>query len=181
MFPCFPLFLCIVHLRSLSYLSLLFSGTLHFFLYLSVASNWAYFKRITLASVRNIDWKLLEDESKEINSNNPVEICWWLGPERKWEKRLCSGYSSDLKDGMQAVREQNDSKMNPDGSGLRNQKDNTSINRDCEWRFKSLMYGCESWTVKKAEHRRIDAFELWCWRRLLRVPWTARRSSQPIL
>ena len=43
------------------------------------------------------------------------------------------------------------------------------------------MYGCESWTVKKAEHRRIDAFELWCWRRLLRVPWTARRSNQAIL
>ena len=44
-----------------------------------------------------------------------------------------------------------------------------------------VMYDCESWTVKKAEHRRIDAFELWCWRRLLRVPWTARRSSQSIL
>ena len=43
-----------------------------------------------------------------------------------------------------------------------------------------VMYGCESWTVKKAEHRRIDAFELWCWRRLLRVPWTARRSNQSI-
>ena len=43
------------------------------------------------------------------------------------------------------------------------------------------MYGCESWTIKKAEHRRIDAFELWCWRRLLRVPWTARRSNQWIL
>ena len=43
------------------------------------------------------------------------------------------------------------------------------------------MYGCESWTVKKAEHRRIDAFELWCWRRLLRVPWTARSSNQSIL
>ena len=43
------------------------------------------------------------------------------------------------------------------------------------------MYGCENWTVKKAEHRRIDAFELWCWRRLLRVSWTARRSSQSIL
>ena len=41
-----------------------------------------------------------------------------------------------------------------------------------------VMYGCESWTVKKAEHQRIDAFELWCWRRLLRVPWTARRSNQ---
>jgi len=44
-----------------------------------------------------------------------------------------------------------------------------------------VMYGCESWTVKKAEGRRIDAFELWCWRRLLRVPWTARRSNQSIL
>ena len=44
-----------------------------------------------------------------------------------------------------------------------------------------VMYGCESWTVKKAEFRRIDAFELWCWRRLLRVPWTARRSNQLIL
>ena len=47
--------------------------------------------------------------------------------------------------------------------------------------FPVVMYGCESWTVKKAEHRRIDALELWCWRRLLRVPWTARRSNQSIL
>ena len=44
-----------------------------------------------------------------------------------------------------------------------------------------VMYGCESWTVKKAEHQRIDAFELWCWKRLLRVPWTAKRSNQSIL
>ena len=47
--------------------------------------------------------------------------------------------------------------------------------------FPVVIYGCESWIVKKAEHRRIDAFELWCWRRLLRVPWTARRSNQSIL
>ena len=47
--------------------------------------------------------------------------------------------------------------------------------------FPMVMYGCESWTVKKAERRRIDAFELWCWRRLLRVPWTTRRSNQSIL
>ena len=47
--------------------------------------------------------------------------------------------------------------------------------------FPMVMYGCESWTVKKAERQRIDAFELWCWRRLLRVPWTARRSNQSIL
>ena len=47
--------------------------------------------------------------------------------------------------------------------------------------FPVVLYGCESWTIKKAEHRRIDAFELWCWRRLLRVPWTARRSNQSLL
>ena len=47
--------------------------------------------------------------------------------------------------------------------------------------FPVVMYGCESWTIKKAERRKIDAFELWCWRRLLRVPWTARRSNQSIL
>ena len=46
--------------------------------------------------------------------------------------------------------------------------------------FPVVMYGCKSWTIKKAEYQRIDAFELWCWRRLLRVPWTARRSNQPI-
>ena len=47
--------------------------------------------------------------------------------------------------------------------------------------FPLIMYGCESWTIKKAEHQRIDAFELWCWRRLLRIPWAARRSNQSIL
>ena len=47
--------------------------------------------------------------------------------------------------------------------------------------FPVVMYGCESWTIKRAEHQRIDAFELWCWRRLLRVPWTGRRSNQSIL
>src|SRR5574340_1274880 len=47
--------------------------------------------------------------------------------------------------------------------------------------FPVVMYGCESWTIKKADHRRIDACELWCWRRLLRVPWTARKSNQSIL
>ena len=47
--------------------------------------------------------------------------------------------------------------------------------------FPVVMYGCESWTIKKAEHQRIDTFELWCWRRLFRVPWTARRSNQSIL
>ena len=62
-------------------------------------------------------------------------------------------------------------------------RDITFPTKDCLVKgvvFPVVMYGCESWTVKKAEHQRIDAFELWCWRRLLRVPWTARRSNQSI-
>ena len=58
------------------------------------------------------------------------------------------------------------------------------VNKDLSsqgYGFSMVMYGCENWTIKKAEHQRIDAFELWCWRRLLRVPWTARRSNQSIL
>ena len=57
----------------------------------------------------------------------------------------------------------------------------TKIRLDKAMVFPVVMYGCESWTVKKAAHRRIDALELWCWKRLLRVPWTARRSNQSIL
>ena len=58
------------------------------------------------------------------------------------------------------------------------------VNKSCLVKamvFPVVMYGCESWTIKKVEHRSIDAFELWCWRRLLRVPWAARRSNQSIL
>ena len=57
----------------------------------------------------------------------------------------------------------------------------TKVHLDKAMVFPVIMYGCESWTIKKSELRRIDAFELWCWRRLLRVPWTARRSNQSIL
>ena len=57
----------------------------------------------------------------------------------------------------------------------------TKVRLDKAMVFPLVMYGCKSWTVNKAERRRIDAFELWCWRRLLRVPWTARRSNQSIL
>ena len=57
----------------------------------------------------------------------------------------------------------------------------TKVRPDKAMVFPMVMYGCESWTVKKAEHQRIDAFEVWCWRRLLRVPWTAGRSNQSIL
>ena len=57
----------------------------------------------------------------------------------------------------------------------------TKVRLDKAVVFPVVMYGCESWTIKKAEHQGIDAFELWCWRRLLRVPWPARRSNQSIL
>ena len=57
----------------------------------------------------------------------------------------------------------------------------TKVHLDKAMVFPVVMYGCESWTIRKAEHQRIDAFELWCWRKLLRVPWTARRSNQSIL
>ena len=57
----------------------------------------------------------------------------------------------------------------------------TKVHLDKAMAFPEVMYGCESWTIKKAEGQRIDAFELWCWRRLLRVPWTARRSNQSLL
>ena len=57
----------------------------------------------------------------------------------------------------------------------------TKVRLDKAMVFPVVMYGCESWTIKKAEHQRIDSFELWCWRRLLRVPWTSRRSNQSIL
>ena len=57
----------------------------------------------------------------------------------------------------------------------------TKVHLDNAMVYPVVMYGCESWTIKKAEHRRIDAFELWCWRRLLRVPWTSGRSNQSIL
>ena len=60
-------------------------------------------------------------------------------------------------------------------------RDITLLIKVCLVKALVIMYGCESWTIKKAEHQRIDAFELWCWRRLLRVPWTARRSNQSIL
>ena len=59
--------------------------------------------------------------------------------------------------------------------------DKVSTNKGSSMVFPVVMYGCESWTIKRAERRRIDAFELWCWRRLLRVPWTARRTNQSIL
>ena len=71
---------------------------------------------------------------------------------------------------------------NPDS--IFKSKDITLLTKVCLVKamvFPGVMYVCESWTVKKAEHRIIDAFELWCWRRLLRVPWTARRSNQSIL
>ena len=68
--------------------------------------------------------------------------------------------------------------------GMLKSRDITLLTKVCLVKamlFPVVMYGCENWIIKKAEHRRIDVFELWCWRRLLRVPWTARRSNQSIL
>ena len=67
------------------------------------------------------------------------------------------------------------------GLFIKKQRHYFTNKRPCSQSYGFFMYGCESWTIKKAEHRKIDAFELWCWRRLLRVPWTARRSNQSIL
>ena len=73
------------------------------------------------------------------------------------------------------------SKITPDGDCSHETTLLTKVHLVKAMIFPVVMYGCESWTIKKAEHRRIDAFELWCWRKLLRVPWTARRSNQSIL
>ena len=88
---------------------------------------------------------------------------WWLQP---WKSHLLLGR-----------------KVMTNLDSILKSRDNTLPTKVCLVKamvFPMVMYGCESWTIKKAEHRRIDAFELWCWIRLLRVPWTARRSSQSI-
>ena len=91
---------------------------------------------------------------------------WWLQP---WNKKMLVPWKKGYDDPRQHIKKQKHYFANKgpysQGYGF----------------FPVVMYGCESWTIKKAEHQRIDAFELWCWKRLLRVPWTARRSNQSIL
>ena len=90
---------------------------------------------------------------------------WWLQP---WNKKTLTPWKKSYDQARQLIKKQRHDFAN---KGLSSQG----------YGFPVIIYGCKSWTIKKAEHWRIDAFELWCWRRLLRVPWTARRSNQPIL
>ena len=89
---------------------------------------------------------------------------WWLQP---WNKKMLTPWKKSYDQPWQHIKKQRHYFANKGPSKA--------------MVFPIVMCGCESWTIKKAEHQRIDAFELWCWRRLLRVPWTARRSNQSIL
>ena len=97
--------------------------------------------------------------------------CWWF-----WLKTSCSLFLGEGKKHGRKVMTNLDSILKSRDITLP-----TNFHLIKAMVFPVVMYGCESWTVKKAEHRKIDAFELWCWRRLLRVSWTARRSNQSIL
>ena len=90
---------------------------------------------------------------------------WWLQP---WNLKMLAPWKKCYDQPRQCIKKQ---RHHLADKGLQSQS----------YGFPVVTYGCESWTIKKAEHWRIDAFELWCWRRLLRVPWTARRSNQSIL
>ena len=90
---------------------------------------------------------------------------WWL---LQWNEKMLTPWKESYDQPRQHIEKQRHYSANKGPSSQ-------------SYVFLVVMYGCESWTVKKAEHRRIDAFELWCWRRLLGVPWTARRSNQSIV
>ena len=90
---------------------------------------------------------------------------WWLQP---WNEKMLTPWKESYDQPRQHIKKQRHYFVN---KGLSSPS----------YGFPVVMYGCKSWTIKKAEHQRIDAFELWCWRRLLRVPWTTRRSKQSIL
>ena len=95
----------------------------------------------------------------------PNHCRWWLQP---WNEKTLAPWKKSYGQPRQHIKKQRDYSPN---NSLSSQS----------YGFPVVMYGCESWMIKKAECRRIDAFELWCWRKLLRVPWTARRSNQSIL
>ena len=90
---------------------------------------------------------------------------WWLQP---WNKKMLAPWKKSYDQPRQHIKKQRHYFANKYLSGQ-------------SYGFSVVMYGCESWTIKKAEHWRIEAFELWCWRKLLRVPWIARRANQSIL
>ena len=115
----------------------------------------AEFQRIARRDKKDI----LRDQCKEIQANNR------MGKTRDFFKKI-RDTKGTFHAKMGLIKDRNGTEKGPSSQG---------------YGFPVVVYGYESWTVKKAEHRRIDAFELWCWRRLLRVPWTARRSNQSIL
>ena len=90
---------------------------------------------------------------------------WWLEP---WNSKMLAPWKKSYDQPRQHIEKQRDITLP------------TKVHLVKAMVFPVVVYGCESWTIKKAEHQRIDAFELWCWRRFLRVPWTARRSNQSI-
>ena len=98
---------------------------------------------------------------------------WWLQP---WNKKTLAPWKKSYDQPGQCIKKQRHYFANKDPYTLL-----TKVHIVKAMIFPVVMYGCESWTIKKAEGRRIDAFKLWCWRRLLRVPWTVRRSKQSIL
>ena len=107
-----------------------------------------------------IDGKTVETVADFILGVLQNHCRWWLQP---WNYKMLAPWKKSYDQSRQHIKKQTHYFVNK------------------VWLFPIVMYGCESWTIKKAEHWRIDAFELWCWRRLLRVPWTARRSNQSVL
>ena len=110
-------------------------------------------------------WKTVETVTDFILGGLQNHCRWWLQP---WNLKMPAPWKKSYDQPRERIKKQRYYFAN---KGLSSQS----------YGFPVVMYRCESWTVKKAEHWRIDAFELWCWRKLLRVPWTARRSNQSIL
>ena len=134
----------------------------------------------------NVDLKLNIQKMK-ITASGPI-TSWWIGIETMETVRLFWGVSKITADGDCSHEIKRHSLL---GRNAMTNIDSMLKRRDITLPtkvhlvkamvFPVVMYRCESWSIKKAEHQRVDAFELWCWRRLLRVPWTARRSNQSIL
>ena len=161
-FYCFPLFLCIVYLRRLSYLSLLFSGTLH-----SVEHNFPF--PLCLSLLFSAIWKANMGKKWK-----QWQIFWGGGSKITVDGDWSHEIKRRLLLGRKAMTNL-DSILKSRGVTLP-----TKANLVKAMVFSVVMYRCESWKIKKSEGRRIDALGLCCWR-LLRVPWTARGSNQSIL
>ena len=110
-------------------------------------------------------WRNSENSGKLYFGGLQNHCRWWLQP---WNKKTPTPWKKSYYQPKQHVKKRDIALP-------------TKVHLVKSMAFPVVVYGCESWTIKKAEHRRIDAFELWCWRRLLRVPWTTKRSNQSIL